>query len=290
MTKPLQAVVQRRTSTVSFVACNSRKISEHATLTVIEPCTILSSPHHLSHLLPRLRAIADFATSKEQEMQNSFMCTIWSTWEHISCLAPNLDYLGNVRLIYFRPAQTISQGTCEPSGLSVPIHYTHAQAYSTKAAAGWTLHSGQIIPQVYNPWGRWRQLWAGARLSPSSPPIMTGSTTQSCVSTQWTAGACGQVWAGLLAESVTEVNFSTEAERRGLATQQFEFLSSVCQDTLSLPPRDLTQPLLSCIAKTCPTTQPCQVMPKAGCFLPIHIYTCVFTCHSQLGKLKGLVF
>lgn len=120
--------MQRRTSTVSFVAHNSRKISEHATLTVIEPCTILLSPHHLSHL-PRLRAVADLATSKEQEMQNSFMRTIWSTWEHISCLAPNLGCLGNVRLIYFRPAQTISQGMCELSGLSVPIHYTHTHTH-----------------------------------------------------------------------------------------------------------------------------------------------------------------
>lgn len=93
-------------------------------------------------------------------------------------------------------------------------------------------------------------------------------------------------------ESSAEVNFSMEGERRGLATEQFEFLSSVCQDTLSLAPSALTQPLLSRIAKTrtCPTNQLCCVMSKAGCFLPIHIYTCVFTYHSQLGKLQGLAF
>jgi len=71
-----EAVVQRRNSAVSFVAQNSGKISEHPTLTVIAPCTISSSPHHLSHLLPRLQAVADLATHKEQAMKNSFMWTI----------------------------------------------------------------------------------------------------------------------------------------------------------------------------------------------------------------------
>lgn len=139
----------------------------------------------------------------------------------------------------------------------------------------------------YNTQGGWWQLWAEARTSPST--MMTASTNKHFIGIWWTTGSWGQMWAEVLVGPSSEGNFSTEAERRGLATEELEFLISVCQDTLILTPGDLTQPLLSCITKmqTCPTTQPCQVISKASCFLLVHIYSHVF---KHCGNCKVLLF
>lgn len=60
------------------------------------------------------------------------------------------------------------------------------------------------------------------------------------------------------------VHFSTEAGRRGLAAEQFGFLSSAGWDTFSLAPGDLAQPLLSCTTstQTCPQPNPARSCPK----------------------------
>lgn len=92
----------------------------------------------------------------------------------------------------------------------------------------------------------------------------------------------GQQWAGLLVGSSTEANFSVEADRKGLAREQDELLSLMCQHTLTQS--NLAQPLLSHTTEL-PAAWLCQVVPRAACLWPIHIYLCVLMCCSLPGKL-----
>lgn len=62
-----------------LVSLTQEKIPKHPILTITAPCTILSLLHYTSQLLSRLRATAYAANPLEEEIQDSFMQTIWST-------------------------------------------------------------------------------------------------------------------------------------------------------------------------------------------------------------------